>query len=188
MSDRIAPLDVDGVRRRASASGDGRRATAVPKLDRYHEARDLLALAALSVFAAARSATTQSSINVSASVSGTCAISSTALSFGLYSPGATLSDAGVLTVRCTNGIPFSIALGDGQGVGGGRRMTGLGGATLPYEVYLDSGQSRRWDAESNTRAGVGTGGDQPFSLFGHIPPSPAAAGEYEDTVTVSLTY
>ena len=96
-----------------------------PKLLRTLLAASALSLLAVATPAAAQSAT--SSFQVSANVLKTCTISATPIGFGNYDPvgayAATPADqTGTVTVRCTRGTSWSVALGAGDNFWGGRRM------------------------------------------------------------------
>ncbi len=149
----------------------------------------LCAFAACLLAPSARAATANASVSVSAQVVGTCTISGGAIAFGAYTPASAASQQGALTVNCTSGTAYQIALNEGlSGTGATRRMTGPNGETLDYDIYRDSGHSQRWAGGASAHAGTGTGTAQSVELYAGIAAATAASGSYSDTVTATLTY
>ena len=125
-------------------------------------------------------------LSVSATVTGRCSVAAAALAFGQYRPGTSSGESTSLTVNCTQGTSYAVALDDGAS--GGRRMSGPSGAALPYDLYQDAGLSQRWGTGANAVPGTGSGSDQTLRLYASIAPVEAPAGDYNDTVTVSVIY
>ena len=76
----------------------------------------LIATLAAGVMAAgvAQSATTTASFQVTASVQATCSASAATLAFGTYTPGGgALTGNSNITVKCTKGTAFTVALNAG---------------------------------------------------------------------------
>ena len=145
------------------------------------------------VVTAAGATTSTAVVSVSAVVGASCVIGSSPLAFGNYS-GTSLDQTASLTVLCTTGTPYTVALDNGTGTGATaslRRMTGPNNQTLAYNVYSDAAHTVSWASSSgvDTLAGTGTGSSQTIQAYGEIPaaqsPSP---GAYNDTITVTLTY
>ncbi len=141
----------------------------------------------------AQATTTTSPIAVSATVTSTCSIVAQPLVFGSYASVQTDASTTV-SVTCTNGTTYSVALDAGQGSGGTtalRVMTGPGSAPLNYTVYSNSARSTIWGNTpgSNVVAGTGVGTGQVLTVYGRIPanqyPTP---GAYTDSITATLTY
>lgn len=138
--------------------------------------------------------TMTASASFSATVTSKCTVVSTPLNFGVAGTLNQLVDAtSTLTVLCTNGTPYSIALNAGLGAGAttaARKMTGAGG-TVSYALYQDAARTTVWgDANGvDTVSGTGTGADQDLTVYGRVPiqttPSP---GSYNDTIVVTVTY
>lgn len=135
-------------------------------------------------------------MTVTATVIASCDVSPSTLAFGNYNPtsASPLDASGTISVLCTSGTPYEIALNAGTGIGAtiaARRMT-LSGNTLTYSLYSDSGRLSVWGqtSGSNTVPGTGTGATQPISVYGRIPINQTApAGvNYTDTVTITVTY
>jgi spore coat protein U-like protein len=62
-----------------------------------------------------------------------------------------------------------------------------------YQLYRDAAHTNVWGATTgtNTAAGIGTGLAQTLNVYGQIAnPSVnnAAAGNYQDTITATITY
>lgn len=155
-----------------------------------------LALTALLFGASSAHAGTDSdSMTVTATVIASCDITTNPMAFGNYNPvsGTPLDGATTLSVHCTNGTPYEIAMNAGSGAGAtipSRRMT-YGSDTLNYSIYRDSNRSNLWGQTtgSNVLTGTGTGAAQSLNVYGRIPVNQTApAGSYTDTVTVTLTY
>jgi spore coat protein U-like protein len=147
----------------------------------------LVACGALLAAAVPASAETAgASLNVSATVAGRCSVAAGALAFGTYAPGTNASQSSDLTVNCTQGTAYAVALGEGQA--GARQMSGPNGATLPYDIYRDAARSQRWGSGAEAVPGSGSGADQTLRLYAAIASADAPSGDYNDTVTVSVTY
>lgn len=156
------------------------------------------AAAAAALFATPALAGTQSSnLGVSATVAANCTISTTALDFGsidTLSATAVLGTGGV-EIACTNGSSWTATADVGGGSGATfatRRMTS-GTDTLNYSLFTDSARTIVWgDGSSSTGviASTGTGAAQNITIYGRIPGSQTGvpAGDYSDTVAVTVTY
>jgi spore coat protein U-like protein len=141
----------------------------------------------------AHASTATASMAVSATVLSECVVGATPLAFGNYT-GAVNNQTANVTVTCTNGTTYTVALNNGTGSGATtalRQMTGPASATLGYAIYSDSGRSSVWGSSTgtNTVAGTGNGILQTITAYGQIPAAQAPSpGAYTDTVTVTLTY
>lgn len=138
--------------------------------------------------------TTTVTASFSATVTSKCTVVSTPLNFGVAGTlNQVVDSSSTLTVLCTNGTPYSIALSAGLGAGATtsvRKMTGTGG-TVSYALYQEATRTTVWgDATGvDTLSGTGTGTDQDLTVYGRVPiqatPSP---GSYSDTIVVTVTY
>lgn len=99
-----------------------------------------------------------------------------------------------VSVTCTDGAPYTLALDDGQNPDTIRRMVD-GGATnyVSYDLYSDSGHSTLWGDGTNFGDAVtaeGNGQEQDVTVYGRVEAADNAttppAGSYSDTVTVEV--
>lgn len=145
-----------------------------------------LALTALPALANSNNA----SFDVTVQVLASCSISSSNMTFSSITTGTTSnSDAtSSLTVNCSSGTPYTIALGNGANYMNVRRMA-WGGSYLNYLLYQDSSRTSEWNGVS-TKTGTGSGSDQLFTIYGRIPSGQnlTNTGSYGDTVIATVTY
>ena len=161
-------------------------------------------------------ATVGTSFTVSATVLKTCSVTAANLGFGNYTPGSGPQSAQAnISVNCTKGTGFTVALDKGSTAGGTitqRLMAQGGGAgTLQYNLCTAAvtalaacnGATLFGDGNggtntgSGTGAGMGGGNAQTVTVFGGLPDNAfnqaaavAASGSspYSDTVSVTVTY
>ena len=149
---------------------------------------------------AASPATT--TMGVTMTITANCTVSATGVNFGsletidMSSPQLD-STAGVITVTCTNGQPYTVTLGAGAGTGATfatRKMTGGNNSTstLDYTLYTDNTRTTVWGdgtATTGTRGGTGTGDSQTYDVHGRVPAqNNVRVGTFNDTVTVTVSY
>ena len=158
----------------------------------------LLALGAIGSGATpALAQTASSSLEVSATVTANCTVTTSPIAFGAVN---TLSTANVdgtggVTVTCTNGTAWAAAAGAGTASGASvtdRRMSS-GANLLSYNLFTDSSRSTIWGdgtGSTSTIGTTGTGTAQNFTIYGRIAAGQTSlpAGTYADTVTVTVTY
>src|SRR5688572_5459428 len=113
--------------RRGRGAGGAIRQGTEKMLTRNMAVRAGALLAALAP-APAFAATASSTLNVDATVTANCTVSTSALSFGNVDPfgGSNVDASGGITVTCTNGTDWSAAAGIGSGTGASyaaRRMS-----------------------------------------------------------------
>lgn len=160
--------------------------------------RSLLRAAAAAVAlapAAALADDDSDSFTVSANVLSTCAVSANDLIFGDYDPisAAHLDAATTLSVVCTNGTPYEVALSLGGGAGAttsNRYMT-QGAHGLAYVLYRDAGRTQLWgdDEGVDTLSGIGDGTADVINVYGRVPMQQSVpSGVYDDTITVTVTW
>ena len=158
-----------------------------------------LAAGVLLAFAgAAQAATKTASFTVSASVGKNCTISAANLALGEFVGDNNLTAQSDITVRCTNGTAFSIALDDGvTGTYAGRRMVGPGGNSLVYNLYTDNTYAAVWGDDTGTTdvvGGSGTGMANALTrtVYGRLLAADnvgaVEAGAYSDTIVATITY
>ena len=145
---------------------------------------------------AAGSAT--ANLNVSATVSANCTISTAPVAFPAYDPIATHASAnddgtGTVTITCTKGTAATIGLGLGANASGSqRRMKDATTDYLNYALYLDGGRTTIWGTASpNLLAPVAAPdkSPRPFTVYGRIPfAQDVPAGAYTDTVVAAVNF
>jgi spore coat protein U-like protein len=150
--------------------------------------------------------TATGTLNVSAEVVQTCAITNASqtvsLDIGTYDVLANAaaplkSSAAVIHVTCTSGSSgVTIDLSPGVNPSNGSataplRVLKSGGNSLTYNIYSDSGYLNIWGAGSghNVALSAGTGADQPTTVYGMVdaaqnPP----IGTYTDIVGITVNY
>lgn len=158
----------------------------------------LLAALLLLGTSAVHAATATGNLSVTATVSGTCTLTTSPVAFGAYDPASGTDDTatGAVNVTCTNGTTYTVSLdaGANESTSGDittRRMIANAGEFLPYQLYQDSGHTTVWGDTigTNTHAGTGDGTAQAHDVYGvitagqYVPP-----GSYTDTVLVTVTY
>lgn len=153
-----------------------------------------LVLAALG-FAGAAQAQVTSTMPVQITIQNACNVSTvapTTLDFGTQGPlVANVDQTATITVTCTTGANYNVALnGGGGGAINTRRMIN-GSDTVAYQLYRDAGRTLVWGMTvgTDTLAGTGNGLAQSLPVYGRVPAQttpPAAV--YNDSVTVTVSY
>ena len=159
-----------------------------------------LALAGVALAAGSHSALAAevaTTMGVSSTVAASCTVAATPLAFGTYSQVAAANTDGTstVTVNCTTGSAWDIALGAGAGTGAtvANRVMTSGLNVLNYTLYRETGRTTVWGVTdaTNTVAGTGTGAAQAQTVFGRIfadQSDTAPIGTYTDTVAVDVTF
>lgn len=145
---------------------------------------------------AAYAATAQTTFSVTATVLASCSVSAGTLAFGNYTPtsGSPADATSTVDITCTNGTPYTVALDGGSTESNvaARAMSDTNAHTLSYEIYTDSARATVWgDGTGSTvaQSGTGSGVAQPLTAYGRVPASQfVTAGNYSDTVTVTVSY
>src|SRR5215831_17155607 len=132
-----------------------------------------VALALVAPHLYAQPATT--TIAVSATVLKVCVVSVGSMSFGNYlaSSGSPTDSTATISVTCTTGTTYTVALDAGLGSGAttsSRKMT-FTGHTIDYGLYQDSSRSTNWgnNVGTDTEAGTGNGSVQSLTVYGRMP-------------------
>lgn len=154
----------------------------------------LLALCAGTTHAA----TATGNLSVTATVSGTCTLTTTAVAFGAYDPASGTDDTatGAVTVTCTSGTDYTVSLDAGANETTPddfttRRMKANTSDYLPYQLYQDAAHTTAWgDTGGAILTGQsGNGSAQAIDVYGVVLKNQyVAAGSYVDTVLVTVTY
>ena len=132
--------------------------------------------------------------NVSANVPENCrAHVTTDLDFGTI-PGlvdANRDRTSTIAMTCTGRTDWNVGLDNGQNAAGGIRRMRQGGNYVAYELYREPARTSRWGTTigTDTVSGTGTGSTQTLTVHGRVPSGQAVpAGDYSDTITVTITY
>jgi len=145
------------------------------------------------------------SFNVTASVANSCRVTSTGdIAFGTYDPAdvnfsTALPGTGSVSVRCTRGTVANVALDQGLNAAGGstcaapvRRMSDGGTERLAYSIYQDAARTTAWGcdaANDQTFTSAASNVATTLTTYGQVPAGQdVAAGNFTDTVTVSVTF
>lgn len=157
----------------------------------------MLAFSAL-VQTGASAATSDTTFLVSATVLDVCAVVASPLAFGNYTPSSpTPNDiTSTITVTCTAGLDYTIALDQGTTMGADithRLMVDADDNTLGYGIYTDNTYGTVWGDGTSTTSTVGpitgNGTAQGRTVYGRITAGQyVPSGAYTDTVTVTVTY
>jgi len=160
-----------------------------------------LAAGVLLAFAgAAQAATKTTSFTVSATVGNNCVISAGNLALGEFVGDNNLTAPSTITVRCTAGTNFAIALNAGlTGAYAGRRMVSAGGDFLVYNLYTADTYAAVWgDGSGTTQTVSGVGGGMApgnavtRTVYGRLLAAdntgPVDTGAYSDTIIATITY
>ena len=143
--------------------------------------------------------------DVTATVAGSCNIIATeTVAFGQYDPAdanltAALDAAGSVTVRCVRGTLATVALDEGNSAAAGSscaaplRQMAAGTDRLAYQLFQDSARTQPWgcDTGNNTQAFTAASPSTPTVLttYGRVSGGQdVTAGDYSDTVTVTVTF
>lgn len=137
--------------------------------------------------------TATGTVDVSLSVSSACSVTAEPLAFGTVSAFDTAIDASSPTsVKCTPNASYTVYLdyGVNAGVGTQRKLKSTTSATtVTYNLYSDSARTEVWGGALAGVTGSGSGSDQPMTIYGQVPVQTAVgAGDYKDTVTVTVNY
>ncbi|WP_233800586.1 Csu type fimbrial protein [Paraburkholderia sp. HP33-1] len=149
-------------------------------------------IAALPLSRASAQSPATTTMVVTATVNANCTVSATDMAFGAYS-GAQLDSTATITATCSNGTAYTVGLNQGlTGTGvTDRRMAGPGTDTLLYHLFSDTTRTTNWDdvGGANPATGTGTGSAQALTVYGRVPADQfVQAGNYSDTVTVTVSY
>ena len=146
----------------------------------------------------ALAATTTNTMPVSVNVINSCTVAATPMSFGAPTTigSANIDTTSTISLVCTNGATYDVALDQGLNASSGQRFMSNGAATpvkVPYNVFSDAVRSAAWGSTTgtNTVAGsAGVSGLVVLTAYGRIPSSATSvgAGSYTDTVTVTVTF
>ena len=136
--------------------------------------------AAMFIMAGTAMAAGSATLNVNATVNGTCSIAGPGtLSFGVLDPvlaPAVAANSAGITITCSNGTPYTVTQASANG---GVLKAASTADTFAYSLALPGGGT-----------GTGTGAAVPFTIAGNIAAGAYAskpADIYSDVVTLSIT-
>jgi len=154
---------------------------------------------ALALAGTAQAATRTSTFNVTATVNTNCVITTPDLDFGTFDGLADTSSTSTITVRCSNGTPYTVDLSAGlSGNVADRTMTsGSSAVPLRYNLYTNAAHTQIWGngQDSTFRAsgtGAGMGTARTHTVYGFLAAldnqGEVDAGSYLDVITATVTY
>ena len=128
-----------------------------------------------------------------ATVARQCSVTATTLDFGAV--GLLLANTlgtSTIGVQCSSGSAWTVGLDKGSnGASIITRKMASGANLVGYQLYLNAARTTVWGdtVGTNTVAGTGNGGVQNLTVYGSVPAQTTpAAGNYTDTITVTVTY
>ena len=138
------------------------------------------------------------SLQVSASVSKNCTITTAPVTFGAYDPVAAnatapLDSTGSVTIICTKGAVATVGLSVGSNAQGStRRMSQGATAYLTYELYKDGSHSTVWGDTIDTALDIPAAPNRnprAFPVYGRVAAAQdATVGNYTDTVVATVNF
>ena len=137
-------------------------------------------------------ATVSKVITIKATVATACSLSVSNLNFGNYT-GAALPGTATISLVCTNSMPYTIGLNQGNGTGASivtRKMIS-GSNILNYSLYQNVNNTIVWGdvIGTNTVAGAGTGSTQNYTIYGLVPAGQnVPTGTYNDIINVTVNF
>ena len=168
------------------------------KYGRSHRRLLAVAVSSLLVCGTAVATTDTANLTVSATVTGTCALTSApTLGFGTVNQLGNTDAQANITYWCTNGTSASITLGGGGSGDINARRMGTALAPLGYQLYTTAARTAVWgDGVGNGNAVTVTGtgysaAGTPVAVYGRVPAASSAtasAGGYSDTVVITITF
>ncbi len=161
--------------------------------------RTILSLAILTLTTVpAFAGTATANLNISASVSAVCTITTSPVAFGAYDPvvanaSTDLTAAGSVNVACTKGAAATIDLGNGGNLFGGSRRMSSGTDFLDYALYKDAARTQVWGtglAGGTTMAYTSASkASTAVPVYGTVPQNQnVTVGAYSDVVLATINY
>jgi spore coat protein U-like protein len=147
--------------------------------------------------------TSTATLSVSIVINAACAINPATLVFAPTAGTSLLTTAvngnSTVSVTCTSGSPYSIAMDNGANASGGQRRMNSGSNFLNYNLYVDAARTLPWSTATNPTTcttlgdcflGTGYGSAQSVNIYGAVPTTATAppSGTYTDTVTMTITF
>lgn len=146
----------------------------------------------LTVVGTAYAASANSTLNVSATITSDCAVSTVAVDFGNVVAGSGAAASGSVDVNCTLATPYTIALDAGANYVAPDRQITDGTNVLAYTL-TDNVSGLAWGDDGTTIADAsvadtGTGTLQSHVVDANLIGANVPSGAYSDTVNVTVTY
>jgi spore coat protein U-like protein len=140
--------------------------------------------------------TASATIQVSATIGDSCSISAQPLSFGTYDQlqSAPTDASTTISVKCSNNVPASISLDNGNGGASSTRAMKYGVSDLNYALFSDAARTQNWGIGSEQLIVTGTGlsalDEKILTVYGRVPANQNSigAGVYLDTITATISY
>lgn len=135
--------------------------------------------------------------DVTLTIVANCTISASLHDFGQNTGNiaADIDTSSEVTVNCTNGSPYTVALSDGGNsvVPGQRNMQNAADlSTVSYQLYSDPLRTQTWGSTTgvDTVAGTGNDADQTLTVYGRVAAGQngVTVGDYNDTVVATVTF
>jgi spore coat protein U-like protein len=150
----------------------------------------------LALAGGAQAATVGTTFEVTANVVAACSVTASDLAFGNFDGSADLANTSTISVTCTNGHPYAVALdgGDAPGSTIANRTLSNGTHSLAYNLYSDAAHTALWgDTIATDVNGVGTGLTTAVdhTVHGQLLAAPnqnVSTGLYTSTIAVTVTY
>lgn len=148
----------------------------------------------MSVAGMANAATATANFQVTATVVASCVVKADPLAFGSVTPsetGPAVTKQSNVKITCSNGSGYNVTLGDGLNIDAGktqRSMKAAGADLLKYDLFTTTARDVKWIGSQQV-PGTGSGVEQTVVVYGSLPVNQfVTAGDYADTVTVTVTY
>lgn len=99
------------------------------------------------------------------------------------------SSSTTVSLSCPTNTSWKVSLDNGLNYDGTSKRMRKGTDYIPYALYKDVNFSQIWDANSISQD-VGNNGTQQIKIYGKVPiqNKTVPAGNYIDTITITLTY
>lgn len=166
------------------------------KMGNLRHAAAGLVVAAAAAAGQAHATTATGQFQVTLTIQAECRLTSASdLAFGTTGViQSAITSTSTIGVQCTNTTPYNVGINAGTGSGAtvaSRIMSSGAGAGVNYQLYRDSARTQIWGNTVNTDtvSATGTGAVQSLTVYGRVPAqNTPAAGNYSDTVQVTVTY
>ena len=134
---------------------------------------------------------TSNSLSVTANYENSCNLMAASdLNFGhIDDLSKGVMSSTTVSLSCPLNTTWKVGLDQGLNYDGKTRRMRNGTDYIAYDLYQDVSYKQFWNS-MNTSQGTGTNGMQTIQIYGKVPPSALSVppGDYQDTITVTLTY